>query len=80
MFRLGGAKHGLRYGGYIEVCFTSDSLELVRAEPELDAIVTIPTYYKLRLNCFCMKEDHTLRGHRGVCDMQLFISIFVTFL
>ena len=27
-----------------------------------------------------MKEDHTLSGHRGVCDMQLFISIFVTFL
>jgi hypothetical protein len=64
----------------IEVCFTSDSLELVRAEPELDAIVTIPIYYKLRLNCFCMKEDHTLNRHRCVCDMQLFISIFVTFL
>jgi hypothetical protein len=53
----------------IEVCFTSDSLELVRVEPELDAIVTIP---KLRLNCFCMKENHTLSGHRSVCDMQLF--------
>ena len=52
----------------------------IRAEPELDAIVTIPTYYKLRLSCFCMKEDHTLSGHRGVCDKQLFFSIFVTFL
>ena len=53
----------------------------IRAEPELDAIVTIPTYlYKLRLSCFCMKEDHTLSGHRGLCDKQLFFSIFVTFL
>jgi hypothetical protein len=51
----------------------------IRAEPELDAIVTTH-YYKLRLSCFCMKEDHTLSGHRGVCDMQLFFSIFVTFL
>ena len=51
----------------------------IRAEPELDAIVTIPTYYKLRLGCFCMKEDHTqLSGHHGVCDKQLFFSIFVT--